>query len=833
MEGPAVKNLLLAAACNAEYDCFDWRGEYVAFGSSDLVHVYHTKSTKTLCAIKGHIGRVNSVKFLQNGDILSACSNGRVCVFRNTHFASTDPTSFLQDEPKWTEWKCIATLDLKERNILQLGLHQSKERTIAVCLTTESDLHLIRIDGEKGTVVQLDKLIFGTNLLEASTIFCFKGTTYMCVSSSDFLVHTYSINVPETTNAALDGKSFTFLNSFKGHEDKVKTLDSVVVKTGSAENAEEVALIASGSKDSYVRVWRVTEKLTDKIQQEFIKKNIYKIGAHFCHLESVLHSHSDAVSSVQWAFYGGDKSQSEDNLVLLSSSFDFSVQIWQREIQSKVWMNVVRLGQLGGNKNSFFGAKFNSDTKKILSCTFTGCFYLWEQKETFRDWEPICAVTGHSRHVSDLSWGNNSDFIVSTSLDQTSRIYAPWNNPLLRGGQSWHEVSRAQVHGYDINAIKFLSMASKKTEKDDNRNLCSLLVCGADEKILRLLEPPAHFVNTINYFTDSKLRLYFPERSEEAGVLEDKEKFIYKTKTEGGYNVLGLLVKAAKVEKVSYYIKEDDEDEVDELENNFDIPYDYKTPPIEDFLFKHTLWPEINKFYGHGYEIVSLDTSPDGKLVASSCKSQTATHSSIFIWNPNTCQVQQKLEGHNYTVLQLKFSQTGKYLAAVSRDRQTSVFLRNDMTGQFENIYLQTTHSKLIYCLAISCDEQFLVAGSRDKSLRVWKLSDKGLTDVSTLKFPEGVRSVEFGCEPMSNGAHPLWIGLENGQMLVYGIPSQGESKQLLSLDGHFNHSGPVTSIKCGKKLARSSEKESSDKYIVASGGEDHSLRLYEYSLPN
>ena len=492
-------------------------------------------------------------------------------------------------------------------------------------------------------------------------------------------------------------------------------------------------------------------------------------------------------------------------------------------------MNIVRLGQLGGNKNSFFGAKFSPDTRHILSCTFTGGFYLWEQKATFRDWEPVPIITGHSRHISDLSWGNKAEFIVSTSLDQTSRIYCPWLNPSI-DSQTWHEVSRAQIHGYDINAIKFLSMQPKQLGTDDSRNLCSLLVCGADEKIIRLLEPPAQFVNIINKFTHSKLRLYFPDQTEEQSLLEDKQDFIYRTKTEGGYNVLGLLVKSSKVEKISCYFKDDDEEDLEETDNNFEIPYDYRAPPIEDFLYKHTLWPEINKFYGHGYEIVSVDCSPDGSVIASSCKSQTATHSSIYIWNPSTCQVQQKLPGHNYTVLQLKFSSSGKYLAAVGRDRQTSVYLKNPQ-GQFECIYLQTTHAKLIYSVAISCDEQLLAAGSRDKTLRVWKLNEQGLIDLTTIKLHDGIRSLEFGSEKLLDGSHPLWIGLENGDILVYSISmKEGTASQLLlTLNGHLGHSGPVTSIKCGRRVLA----EKADCFRVASGGEDHSLRIYEYCFPS
>lgn len=45
-------------------------------------------------------------------------------------------------------------------------------------------------------------------------------------------------------------------------------------------------------------------------------------------------------------------------------------------------------------------------------------------------------------------------------------------------------------------------------------------MCGADEKIIRLFEPPAIFANILNNFSLSNLRLFFPNEAEEKQVLE-------------------------------------------------------------------------------------------------------------------------------------------------------------------------------------------------------------------------------------------------------------------------------------------------------------------------
>ena len=39
--------------------------------------------------------------------------------------------------------------------------------------------------------------------------------------------------------------------------------------------------------------------------------------------------------------------------------------------------------------------------------------------------------------------------------------------------------------------------------------------------------------------------------------------------------------------------------------------------PTEEQLLQNTLWPETQKLYGHGYEIFSLASDPQGKILAS------------------------------------------------------------------------------------------------------------------------------------------------------------------------------------------------------------------------
>ena len=90
--------------------------------------------------------------------------------------------------------------------------------------------------------------------------------------------------------------------------------------------------------------------------------------------------------------------------------------------------------------------------------------------------------------------------------------------------RSYREISRAQIHGYDINALALLHV---KTECPD------MIVCGADEKVIRLLEPIPHFINYFNALTGHELNLNI-DNEEERNVLLQSNPKIYKTMMESG-----------------------------------------------------------------------------------------------------------------------------------------------------------------------------------------------------------------------------------------------------------------------------------------------------------
>ena len=106
-----------------------------------------------------------------------------------------------------------------------------------------------------------------------------------------------------------------------------------------------------------------------------------------------------------------------------------------------------------GNKHSFFSAIFLNSEKRIVAYNFTGALYYWQKDEESNSYLNSTIVHGHFNIVSDICWEPvYGRYLLSCSKDQTTRAYAFYKNK-EKSTSSWYEISRPQIHGYDINLI--------------------------------------------------------------------------------------------------------------------------------------------------------------------------------------------------------------------------------------------------------------------------------------------------------------------------------------------------------------------------------------------
>jgi WD40 repeat protein len=121
-----------------------------------------------------------------------------------------------------------------------------------------------------------------------------------------------------------------------------------------------------------------------------------------------------------------------------------------------------------------------------------------KEKEEEERWFPVPFIGGHFGSVNDLAWwsekGNDSNtgsYLITASSDQTCRLFAPLktlntvadnitNTPVISTSDNanmWKEVSRPQIHGYDLNCVAL--------------EPCShVIYTGGEEKIIRVFDAP-------------------------------------------------------------------------------------------------------------------------------------------------------------------------------------------------------------------------------------------------------------------------------------------------------------------------------------------------------
>lgn len=575
-----------------------------------------------------------------------------------------------------------------------------------------------------------------TGLCFALKMFLLPGTEniLLAIATDDEKIHLYAEN---------SEKSFIKVDSLIGHENWVRGLDFV-------EDENKDILLASSSQDSFIRLWRISPRTNptpktddDEIQVE--EKLFESQNKQFAvSLESVLQGHEGWVYGVHWS-----KDNSTGKIQLLSSSIDKTLIIWEM-IENGIWMEKIRVGDVGGNSLGFFGGKFSPDKKSIMGHGYQGSFHIWNQSDEEKNsWKPGVVCGGHFNEVRDISWEPEGQFLLSVSADQTTRIHAPWSRDDKE--ITWHEIARPQVHGYDMQCLCVLSRYR--------------FASGAEEKIIRTFQAPGNFVENFKRLT---------------GVTLDREGDQIIESTPHGASVpsLGLSNKAvySNVEK-----PEETKHIKDMYPENYFVASSFKEPPPEEELMQNTLWPEIHKLYGHGYEIYSICATSDGKLIASSCKATTTEHAQIIIWDTSSWKQIQKLSSHQLTVTQIKFSPDDKLLLSVSRDRRWTLFEKDEL-GLFT--LLATTdkkngiHSRIIWTCDWSHDSKYFVTGSRDGKLVSWTKSESK-TDSTLGQFissgilelkNESITAVSFDHKLFKSDLYLVGLGLESGSIHLYSF---------------------------------------------------------------
>lgn len=205
-------------------------------------------------------------------------------------------------------------------------------------------------------------------------------------------------------------------------------------------------------------------------------------------------------------------------------------------------------------------------------------------------------------------------------------------------------------------------------------------------------------------------------------------------------------------------------------------------PPLEEHLCRHTLWPEHEKLYGHGYEISALAASPDTLTIATAAKASTPEHAVIRLFVTHGWrELKPSLPAHALTVTALAFSPDSRALLSVGRDRAWAVFENTADTWTLSECR-EKAHTRMLLGAAwapLAAPNRVFATAGRDRCVKVWQRGSNNMPGwecVATLRFATPVTAVDYlGC--VVGGRTWLAVGEESGAVGVYAADEDDAAK--------------------------------------------------------
>lgn len=419
-------NVYTSVACNRTPESADW-GEngLILFAACNSIAIFDpnfNQSSKITQTFVEHSAKVNTVKWISEFEFLSG-GYDNICILWN-----------IQDLKNVKTWKLIG----HEGGVSFVeAISVNGEWTIATT-SLDSTIRLWQKNATGDQYETFDTISLGNGFCFALKMCILPDTSdniLLAFAADDNHIYLYSDTgkgLEAKDNSGKSDRKFVKVDTLSGHENWVRGLDFVKI------NNKEI-LLASSSQDTFIRLWKISSRpvirrsiLTNgdlfsssneiKVEEKLFKTKSLK--AERCYavaLESVLLGHDGWVYGVKWG------KTADNRLQLLSSSIDKTLIIWTMNEDDGVWMEKVRVGEVGGNSLGFYGGKFSPDCKSIMGHGYQGSFHLWHQQDADSDlWIPGVIIGGHFSEVRDICWDPSGQFLLSVSADQTTRCHAPW-----------------------------------------------------------------------------------------------------------------------------------------------------------------------------------------------------------------------------------------------------------------------------------------------------------------------------------------------------------------------------------------------------------------------
>ncbi|KAK3326293.1 WD40-repeat-containing domain protein [Apodospora peruviana] len=849
----SVDTRYLSAGANRYAAAADWGEDgLIAFGADTNICLWDPATSKGITKLlSGHTAHVRAVQFLPRlpGDkstyLVSGGDDHSLRVWSIDPEAGISSCHQTIQDAHTAPINCLATLTVTAESRQVLFVSGGADATVKVW-TLDAEVHQVSLLQTIKTTRKYFPLAIALSRLPGDGELN-AGCVILAVAGTSSAIQIFTTGVD---------MQFSLQANLPGHENWIRSLDFVREKP---DYPDSDLLLASASQDKYIRLWRVHKDTAlsalnatgmDVSAKVLMPGNkIHKIksgdsGNHFCIMfEALLLGHEDWIYTARWArTAGGD-------LQLLSASADNSLSIWQPDQESGIWITVARLGEVSREKGAttatgsiggFWTGLWSPTGSSVVTLGRTGSWRRWDYNADEDMWQQNFAVSGHTRAVTGISWSRDGSYLLSTSSDQTTRLHAEWKT-----SHTWHEMSRPQIHGYDLNCIDSLGVSS--------------FVSGADEKLMRVFTEPKAVARMLNHLTGGESRLIGVEDS----ALPDAANMPVLGLSNKAIDVMDHDADPAQQPGVDVPNSNSDREALDPASMVRKSALEIDHPAFEESLSRHTLWPEVEKLYGHGYEISCLATSHDGKLIASACKASSVNHAVIRLFETeHWTEIKPPLTAHSLTVTRIRFSPDDRLLLSVGRDRQWAVFerqqqqqqeLSGDSTkdGNFGAYRLLQTnpkgHSRMILDAAwaplssiVGDSKSVFATAGRDKQVKIWVNRQKEGKQVFEMALSvaeeHAVTALDFA--PAGVAGEQLWlaVGTEGGKLLVLELKAEGDGVSVVSTNrvkADLSLPKAVTQLAWRPEVQRSEGvSECGQGRELAIAGEDGSLRIYSFLSP-
>nr|XP_008527611.1 PREDICTED: elongator complex protein 2 isoform X3 [Equus przewalskii] len=723
-------------------------GGLLAFGTSCSVVLYDPQKRVVITNLNGHAARVNCVQWIgkQDGSPSTELVSG----------GSDNQVIHWEIENN----QLLKAVHLQGHEGPVYAVHAVYQRRATLMVSAASD-STVRVWSKRGLEVTcLQTLNFGSGFTLALCLSFLPDTDVpiLACGDDDCRIHLF----------VQQNDQFQKVLFLCGHEDWIRGVEWAAFGRD--------LFLASCSQDCLIRIWRLYIKSTS-LETQYddnvrLKENTFTVENESIKiefaitLETVLAGHENWVNAVHWqpSFYKDGVLQQP--MRLLSASMDKTMILWAPDEESGVWLEQVRVGEVGGNTLGFYDCQFNEDGSMIIAHAFHGALHLWKQNAANpREWTPEIVISGHFDGVQDLMWDPEGEFIITVGTDQTTRLFAPWK---------------------------------RKDQPQQDGDLPE----GATVPALGLSNK-AVFQGDI------------------ASQPSDGEELLTSTGFE--YHQVAFQ------------------------------PSILTEPPTEDHLLQNTLWPEVQKLYGHGYEIFCVACSNSKTLLASACKAAKKEHAAIILWNTTSWKQVQNLVFHSLTVTQMAFSPNDRFLLAVSRDRTWSLWKRQDtVSPELDAVFslfaftnkVTAVHSRIIWSCDWSPDGKYFFTGSRDKKVVVWGECDSSDDSMehsigpcsSVLDVGGAVTAVSI-CPVLNlSQRYVVAVGLECGKICLYTwrktdqVPEINDWTHCVETSQSQSHTLAIKKLCWKNSNGKTEQNEAEDIEWLhfASCGEDHTVKIYK-----